>query len=314
VAQELRRILGEYLPGVATVKGSIDILVVGRAVFTRDECSRGVLIASGGEGEMLIEAIRVGDRIHVPTSSIKGVFRRIGEAIAKSIASSLPEPEKSILLAHCESDDEGVAHVCYDITHLLNVLKDRESIRLLAERGYVPGDAIDEIFSQLISEDRRGIKRVEPLLAQLCPVCRVFGGPGLAGKLRILRVMLGGDDLSKAIDRLAHTSIDRSRRVVLEGALFVEEYVDLKRIVVEFVAQNVVQGSTDYRLLMSMLSTLKEVPLLLGHSKSRGLGWYRLDTTETRLVYLDLTKMQSLHQFLNAILNPFSYGEEVKIC
>jgi hypothetical protein len=62
VVQELRRILGEYLPGVAMVRGSIDTLVVGRVVFTRDECSRGVLIASGGKGEVLVEAIRVGEQ------------------------------------------------------------------------------------------------------------------------------------------------------------------------------------------------------------------------------------------------------------
>ena len=312
---ELRRILDEYLPDIAMLKGSIDTFLIGKLVLVRDEYSRGLLIASGGKGEMFVEVTRVGNKVYVPTSSIKGVLRRIGEAIAKRIASSIPELERGVVLAHCELEDEGVTHICNDITSLIEMLRHRDSLSLLAEKGYIPRDAVDEILEQLSSKDQlvKGVKRVESLLSELCPICRVFGGPGLAGKLRILRVELSNDDPSRSISRLTHISIDRGRRVVLEEALFVEEYADIEKIFIEFVARNIAPGSVDYKLLIATLNVLKDVPLLLGHSKSRGLGWYKLNTAETKLVYLDLTKIQNADHLINAILNPFSYGEEVEI-
>lgn len=317
MAVEIRKILDEFIPDVAKVKETIDVLIVGKIALVRDDCSRGVLVAAPGKGELFIEIARAGDRVYIPTSSIKGVLRRVSEAIAKNIALLLQEPERSVLLAHCELEHEGVTHLCYDVTYLLKLVRSRDSLALLAERGYIPRDTVDEILNQLSSSDSlavaMGIRRIEPLFSQLCPVCRVFGGPGLAGKLRVASVTLSNADLSVSVDRLTHTSIDRGRRVVLEGALFVKEYADIKDITVEITARNVVKDSTDYKLLIATLKALKDMSLLIGHSKSRGLGWYRLDTARTRLVYVDLTRIQSLTQLLNVILNPYSFGEELKI-
>jgi CRISPR/Cas system CSM-associated protein Csm3 (group 7 of RAMP superfamily) len=315
MAQELRKLIDEYIPRVAMVKPSIDTLIVGELVFVRDENSRGLLIASGGKGEMFIEVIRVENRVYIPASSIKGVLRRVGEAVAKSIAFSLQGLERDILLAHCELENEGVTHLCYDITKLLDMLRDRDSLRLLAERGYIPRDAVEEVYNQLRSEDQadKGIRRLEALVSQLCPVCRVFGGSGLAGKLRILRVEISPEDADKAVNRLTHVSIDRGRRVAFEGALFVEEHTAIEKIRVGFAARNIVPDSTDYKLLVATLRTLKELPLLLGHSKSRGLGWYRLSIAESRIIYIDFAKVVDVKQLVNAILNPFNFGVELKI-
>ena len=93
---------------------------------------------------------------------------------------------------------------------------------------------------------------------------------------------------------------------------FQKEVESIERIYVEFVAKNIALGSTNYKLLMTALSALKELPLLLGHSRSRGLGWYRLSTAESRLVYTDLTKVGDLNQLLNVILNTFNYCAEVR--
>jgi CRISPR/Cas system CSM-associated protein Csm3 (group 7 of RAMP superfamily) len=293
------------------VPKSLGHLVVGRLVFARDELSRGLAIAAGRRGEVLIEVMKVDGEVYIPASSVKGALRRLSESIARSAIGGSSGVLEAVTMAHCELEDEGVVHLCHDISPLYEVYTrlSRDDLEALASRGLVPRDKVEELWRLLASDPLTALRRLEPLTAQLCTICRLFGGPGLAGKFKVTGVQLLGSRLST----LTHIMIDRERRTVSEGALYVEEFAVPEALTVEFIVENAPPGSPEYDLLLKTLRALEHVVLTIGHSKSRGLGWFRLAKDKSQLLLIDLNKATKPQELIEMLTRPEQYAERVSI-
>jgi CRISPR/Cas system CSM-associated protein Csm3 (group 7 of RAMP superfamily) len=285
--------------------------VVGRLVFARDELSRGLAVAAGRRGEMLIEVMKVDGEVYIPASSVKGALRRLSESIARSVIGGSSGVLEAVTMAHCELEDEGVVHLCHDISPLYEVYTrlSRDDLEALASRGLVPRDKVEELKRLLASDPLIALRRLEPLTAQLCTICRLFGGPGLAGKFKVTGVQLLGSKLST----LTHIMIDRERRTASEGALYVEEFAVPEALTVEFIVENAPPGSPEYDLLLKTLRALEHVVLTIGHSKSRGLGWFRLAKDKSQLLLIDLNKATNPQELIEMLTKPEQYAERISI-
>jgi CRISPR/Cas system CSM-associated protein Csm3 (group 7 of RAMP superfamily) len=293
------------------VPKSLGHLVVGRLVFARDELSRGLAIAAGRRGEVLIEVMKVDGEVYIPASSVKGALRRLSESIARSAIGGSSGVLEAVTMAHCELEDEGVVHLCHDISPLYEVYTrlSRDDLEALASRGLVPRDKVEELWRLLASDPLTALRRLEPLTAQLCTICRLYGGPGLAGKFKVTGVQLLGSRLST----LTHVMIDRERRTVSEGALYVEEFAVPEALTVEFIVENAPPGSPEYDLLLKTLRALEHVVLTIGHSKSRGLGWFRLAKDKSQLLLIDLNKATKPQELIEMLTRPEQYAERISI-
>ena len=290
---------------------SLGHLVVGKLVFVRDELSRGLAIAAGKRGEMLIEVMKVDGEIYIPASSIKGALRRLSESIARSAIGGSSGVLEAVTRAHCELEDEGIVHLCHDISPLYEVYTrlSRDDLEALASRGLVPRDKVEELKRLLDSDPPIALRRLEPLTAQLCTICRLFGGPGLAGKFKVTSVQL----LESRLSTLTHIMIDRERRTVSEGALYVEEFAVPEALTVEFIVENAPPGSPEYDLLLKTLRALEHVVLTIGRSKSRGLSWFRLAKDKSQLLLIDLNKATKPQELIEMLTNPEQYAERIGI-
>lgn len=306
-------VLQHYLNFVNSVLSpTLKSLITGRLVFVKDDHSRGFSIATGKRGEVTIEVMRVGNRVYIPISSVKGVLRRFGEVVAKSMVSmNMDSIEASITLAHCELEGEGLRHVCYNVTKVVSDLQSLSTrdLEVLALKGFIPRDKVVEVSELLKGDVVVGLRHLESFISQFCIICRLFGGPGIAGKLRIVNITL---DNAK-VGGLTHIAIDRDRRVVSEGALYMEEFVEPGKIAVEFIARNVELNMPEYTLLLKTVGLLKEVGIAIGHSKSRGLGWLNLDERETKLIYIDFNQATTPKQLIEILTKPELYGKEIII-
>ena len=304
--------LGQLLNLVdSLVPKSLGHLVVGRLVFARDELSRGLAVAAGRRGEVLIEVMKVDGEVYIPASSVKGALRRLSESIARSAIGGSSGVLEAVTMAHCELEDEGVVHLCHDISPLYEVYSglSRDDLEALASRGLVPRDKVEELKRLLTSDPLTALRRLEPLTAQLCTICRLYGGPGLAGKFKVTSVQLLGLRLST----LTHIMIDRERRTASEGALYVEEFAVPEALTVEFIVENAPPGSPEYDLLLKTLRALEHVVLTIGHSKSRGLGWFKLAKDKSQLLLIDLNKATKPQELIEMLTKPEQHAERVSI-
>lgn len=305
--------LQQYLNHInLVVSPTLRSLIIGRLVFNKDSFSRGFSIGAGMRGEMVVEVMRIGDKIYVPISSIKGVLRRVSEVIAKNMADMVANPiEASITLAHCELENEGLRHLCYDINGVISDLQSlsNDDLELLALRGFIPRDKVVEISGLLREDVVLGLKHLEPFISQLCVVCRLFGGLGIAGKLRITNIILDG----VRVGGLTHIMIDRGKRVVSEGALYIEEFVDLEKVIIEFIVKNVDPQMSEYTLLIKTIKALKHIDLVIGHSRGRGLGWLSLNDRDTQIIYVDLNQVTTTQQLIETIIRPETYGKKIEL-
>jgi len=304
--------LGQLLNLVdSLVPKSLGHLVVGRLVFARDELSRGLAVAAGRRGEVLIEVMKVDGEVYIPASSVKGALRRLSESIARSAIGGSSGVLEAVTMAHCELEDEGVVHLCHDISPLYEVYSglSRDDLEALASRGLVPRDKVEELKRLLTSDPLTALRRLEPLTAQLCTICRLYGGPGLAGKFKVTSVQLLGSRLST----LTHIMIDRERRTASEGALYVEEFAVPEALTVEFIVENAPPGSPEYDLLLKTLRALEHVVLTIGHSKSRGLGWFKLAKDKSQLLLIDLNKATKPQELIEMLTKPEQHAERVSI-
>ena len=130
---------------------------------------------------------------------------------------------------------------------------------------------------------------VELFLSVTCPICRLFGAPGLAGKLLIsdaIPVDANTEEvITPGIRYYTSTSIDRQTRTVSEEKLFVVESIvptEALRFKAEIIADNI--DNQEDLILQKLLSYLKLRGLQLGGHKSRGYGLLKLDENKTKIV------------------------------
>lgn len=231
-----------------------------RSFMLRLKVESPLSVGSGRERGALREVLRVPvmtskgeeDLPVIPATSLKGAFRGVAEMLGRSWGDHGDEPRARLMALH-KRIRGGVKH-----------WGEEGSNRLL-----------DELSSGLSGEERSIIERLqdtESKLAYLCPICRLFGAPGLTASVRF----------SDAIPRnattgmMTRTSIDRKSLKVVEGRLFTDEFVTPGSEFTFVMLVDVGSGSLEERLLDMVMEYVKEVGLQLGGSKSVGRGLVRI--------------------------------------
>ena len=260
----------------------------------------------GAEARLTIAAVEVnGVRIPViPGSSWRGALRRIGEAVAKaSLERFKDELDRVLTSAHYEPEESPITHyIDYEVLVRLHEelradSKRRDELARLALR-FVSQDALDR--------DRPDLDEYSALLSPLCPICRLFGGPGLRSKLTISDTLLNAQPFERT-----HVSLDRMTGVREEGRLFTVEYA-LPRgpIELEMVAHNVSPGSSEALILAGVLDWVSKLGLEVGGFKSRGVG--QLELEGGGVIFIDYGQVRR-DRLIDALVSLDEVGERLTV-
>ena len=290
------------------MRESLENRLVVKLVFEHDT-SPYVHVGAGRElGAGTLKALKIGGSSTtylIPSTSLKGVLRRIADHIGKSLARNPRNLEEALLKCHCETEDSGIRHVgCSD-----------SELKLISE--YVEKSFRDGSIQRFLSEDviertRRMLRNskvlqvlrknhaLEPLLAFRCPICRLYGGPGLGGKVFVNNVVITDGSASF----ITRASIERVSGRVREGALFTVEALTLPKFEVTLIVENIELNTLEPLIIAGTLEWLLKLGLEVGGMKSTGLGHYRLSTTESKgliINYNNIKNSEDLIMKLTAI-------------
>ena len=218
-------------------------------------------IGSGRERGTLREALRIPVMTSrgleylpvIPSSSLKGAFRAVGEMLGRSWAELSDDPRMRVMASH-KRDGGAVSHGVEEdvVEELLSGLSD------------------DEI--ELLDRKFRGGEKA----AYFCPICRLFGAPGISASVRFSDAL----PTRFTTQLVTRTSIDRDRLKVMEGRLFTDEVVAPGS---EFRAVMLVdarKGSLEEELLEMIMRFATEVGIQLGGGRSVGRGRIRIEGLE----------------------------------
>jgi len=234
----------------------------------------------------------------IPAESMKGTLRSLASSLLKSM---FPKNEIAV---HHEKD----SHVRRD--NLEEVRKHHGSAREELRRIF-PEESIREI------ESGGDIQLLEYYLTLKCPVCRLFGGKGVSGKVLISDGLPeGGVELL----RYTSTAIDRRTRIVAENRLFEVVAVrpdDGLRYRFKLIVDNVSRGSDEALLLSLLLDFVRRFGISIGGLKSRGYGKLSLDAERSSALVLKLkTDVKNEEDAINnvrALLLKDGYYERMSI-
>lgn len=122
-------------------------------------------------------------------------------------------------------------------------------------------------------------KFARDLAAETCAVCRLFGSPWLASKVRIKDLLLLDESWAEHIEVRTGVGIDRDTRTAASQVLYSFEAVPAgAQFRCEIVVENV--GETELGLLLLGLREMQQGRVPLGGARSRGLGWGELSAWE----------------------------------
>ena len=259
----------------------------------------------------LLEVLKVGvvgggTAYVIPSHSIKGVLRRISEHVAKASATS-KELEHALIRAHCEVENESIRHVCSsddDIRiikdYVDSVLKNRAFAR-----KFIPEDSIDEVSSRFKEGGIREVAEAEPIVTIECPICRLYGGNGLGGKVYIRDIVVKNGRVAV----ISRTSIERATGKVREGALFSVEALVIPKFELTIVVDDLEPKTTEAYIIAGTLEWLTCIGLGIGGMRSSGIGHYLLDPKESRGYIIDYGNISN-KEFIKALANPVDYVKE----
>jgi len=217
-------------------------------------------------GEVLRVPVFVGNELRrlpiIPFSSLKGSLRGIAESLAKTLWDESELDEEICLKVMVSHERKGG-----DVSHKVKE-GDFDLIKqAIIEEGLFSESDINEFGEKF------------PTL--LCPICRLFGAPGLAGVLRISDAI--PLDLDLHTEYLTRIAIDRRRMKVMERRMFREEVLPPG---IEFRAVMLVDwerlgegrvARIAKNLLEQTMIIAKESGIQLGSGKSIGRGKVRIE-------------------------------------
>jgi len=196
--------------------------------------------SSEGEGEVLLEVMKVNGKPIIPSTTLKGALRALAESIMKGVdGDALPQEVSKAVKAHRE-DERGLRHI-----------------------------------DTPVSEENEDAERE---VAEKCPIDRLFGSLAFASSLKLSdalprdEVMLG-HLTSVGIDRCSLTAkkgVLFTLEVVERGAEFVSYAV------LDLDSPELKADKYHLKLLMALLNHIKERGLKVGSRKSVGLGLIKL--------------------------------------
>ncbi|HID56588.1 TPA: CRISPR-associated RAMP protein, partial [Candidatus Poribacteria bacterium] len=123
-----------------------------------------------------------------------------------------------------------------------------------------------------------------------CRICRLFGSPWLASRLKISDLLPLDEPMTQVRDGVA---INRDKETV-EHKFDFEVVPPGARFKLEMVAENL--DETERGLLSLMLNEMREGNVQIGGFKGRGLGWITLEEISIR--FLNYTDKKAARRYL----------------
>ncbi|WP_338602831.1 RAMP superfamily CRISPR-associated protein [Sulfolobus tengchongensis] len=193
----------------------------------------------------------------IPFSSWKGVFRRVTEMLVNSQShfnnhSVSEDRVNQIYTVYSSSIEECVKNItdC-----------DNDVVKVAIAKGIIS------------KNDRSHDKKTEfAKLVEMwnCPVEKIYGSEYFAGSITISDSIVYSGVLSRT-----HAVIDRKSKKVLERHLYTEHIVDVNSVNVNLILRDYIKEWLDTLRFMANVGTF------IGGSKSRGIGYIKLDTKES---------------------------------
>lgn len=246
--------------------------VIGRLEFE----GRSLLhIGTGGE-EVRREILKIGEKVLIPASSVKGALRKLVEQVARTIeVVDFPDVFRigEGKLECKERTDEAIQWLLQQrgILSLLCSLGLEDELERLQVKS-------EEDWEKLkpLPEKRETLKKIAEEYATVRhPLYRLMGGQKIASKLRFLDI-----PLEASIQEKAGVGIDRKSGRASEHHLYFLESLKPSRVSIWFIADNLQPASLEAKLLAGTLSLIKSVGLSLGARKSVGMGELELKDGE----------------------------------
>ncbi|MEM4972789.1 MAG: RAMP superfamily CRISPR-associated protein [Candidatus Hadarchaeales archaeon] len=246
--------------------------VIGRLEFE----GRSLLhIGAGGE-EVRREILKIGEKVLIPASSVKGAIRKLVEQVARTVSvPDLPDAFKigeGKLECLKEQVDQAVQWVLQQkgILRLLRSLGKEDELERLQVKSEEDWERLGEKCrrGELSSEEKATLKEIAEEYATVKhPLYRLMGGQRSASRLKFLDI-----PLEASIQDKPGVGIDRKSGKASEHHLYFLEAVKPYRLRLWFIVDNLEPGSLEAKLLAETLGLIKSVGLSLGARKSVGMG------------------------------------------
>jgi CRISPR/Cas system CSM-associated protein Csm3 (group 7 of RAMP superfamily) len=266
-----------------------------------------VHVGIGGE-EVVRELIRLSSgELVIPSSTWKGSFRYLSEQIAKqmefkkisSLSVKLYSETKSGI-GYQGGSKELREEFNNFVSEFVKMIKAEDLKNLFMQLGYSDLELKDVENKGIHATGGLAYRMAEDYLAVNCPLGRLYGNRVFAGKLRFCDSVVSTKS-GTIVERKPGVGIDRRSGKVMENLLYFTETVTkgvLIRLII--VADNLLKGQEDSKVLGTTLKTIKTLGLQIGGRKSTGLGNLRM--VDGRFYVLDLEEDYKEKRF--AIGNP----------
>ena len=226
-----------------------------------------LLIGAGSEGTrklLLMFHVNGKSLPIIPAESLKGVLRSLAYSLSKQIF-----PDNFALKYHVKDRHvkrEGLKE---------DERREIENLYLGKAREYLKNIMPRDVLEAMALEDK--LQLLDYYFALNCPVCKLFGTQGMAGKLTFSD---GIPSIPPKLFTYMATSINRKTKTVEGERLFSLTAVgpdDDLRYRVKVIADNVHKGSEEAKLLSALLRWILKLGLQIGGLKSYGYGKLSID-------------------------------------
>lgn len=202
------------------------------------------------------------NRPYIPGSSLKGVFRSVGERIAKS---------KGLRVCTGHSN-----LTCMDTTGL--------SRKIIDMRSNIDASNYVSIYNKLLKE----------IFNLTCINCKIFGAPGLAAHIRLTDAYPIDENYS--IGWRTGIAISRRTGAVAQGAIYRVEYVEPGSLFsFEIVGTNLPNYAVGY--IAEIIDFINSGAARIGGFKTRGFGKVRIVPENISFTGIKNGKLEKLDDF-----------------
>jgi len=273
-----------------------------------------ILIGKGVEpGENIREVLTIEyqgqTRFIIPSSSIKGVFRKISYSILMRMVEKLPTIYKYSALSHMEGELEISHHIRFGDDFEKEIDEFYKSNRDFIDKICVSiyGTGCERVMSEK-KEDF-----YELILSINCPLCILYGSKFFKGLVTFKPYILNYEE--KYLDTRPHVSIDRSTKTSLENYLYTDMVLNMinQDINIDIILLDLEPGSIYSKIFANTLRFVKEAGLMIGGGRSIGYGLLELKPEESKWYireyssiskYLTISVRRGIDSLINYLINP----------
>jgi len=272
-------------------------------------CQNGVHIGAG-ESIFRKDVLKISDEhVVIPASSWKGSFRAISERLMYLTKTNNKIISYILSKKLYVEDRHGVGLKIEekDLPEIINLLREATGDEYTLKSNFIKlagvnnslinninkAKSIEDIIQHPDTEIRRGIRSIiSRYLAIIFPITSLYGGAGIAGKMRFI------DTLFRAhLHIKTSIGINRKTRTAEENRLYdiVIAYPTDNRVKLRILMDNIKNGSHEEKhLLKNTIDYIKTEGIQIGGNKSRGTGYLKLAEKETIFKVLESDKERDI--------------------